>query len=159
MEADFQSVWSRVNGVVSEEAPETQLRRFLRNEAEDVCILRSILKRTCDALLCRRLTQICTEKTRQIKRLRTALYLLAGECECPAVTWKDDGTELLPTIRALHERVCLVAAAYRKAAAETDRIALETIYASLAEAETRHAASLLECAARLICLSGRAAPI
>lgn len=158
MEAEFSSVWSRVTGTASQEAPEAQLRRFLLAEAEDVYTLRLLLCRTCDAVLCRKLTQVCTEKTRQLKRLRTALYLLAGECECPAVSRKDTPQDLLPAIKTLYERVNAMAADYRKAAAETDRSALEILYASLSEAEARHAGCLSECAERLICLCGPKAP-
>lgn len=159
MEADFLSVWSRVIGSASQETPDIQLRRFLFIEAEDVCMLRTILSKTCDAVLCRRLSQVYTEKTRQLKRLRTALYLWTGDCECPAVSRNACPSELLPALKNLYERVCAEAAAYRKAAAETDRAALEAVYTSLAEAETRHSLCLMECVERLICLSGRKAPL
>lgn len=154
MEADFNSVWSRVIGNASPETPDVQLRRFLLSEAEDICMLRTMLRQTCDTILCRKFSQVCTEKSRQIKRLRTTLYLLAGECECPAADRIDDPPELLLALKALYERVCAEAAAYQKAAAETDRTALETIYTSLAEAESRHSVCLTDCAERLLCLSG-----
>ena len=159
MEADFLSVWNRVNGAAPPDTPEAQLRRFILSEAEDVCMLRTMLQKVCDNFLCRKLSQVCTEKTRQLKRLRTALYLLSGEYECPAITKKIDRPEPLPALKVLYERVCAESAEFRKAAAETDRTALETIYASLADAETRHAACLTECVERLLCLSGSKAPL
>ena len=159
METDFDSVWRRVNGNASPEAPETQLRRFLLSETEDICLLRKMLRQTCDAFLCRQLSQICTEKSRQLKRLRTALSLIAGDCECTAVDPKDPPPELLPALKHLYERVCSAAAAYRKAAAETDRPALETVYASLYEAELRHAGCLTDCVERMLFLSGSKAPL
>ena len=159
MEADFDSVWSRVSGNASREAPEAQLRRFLLSETEDVCMLKKMLRQTCDAFLCRKLTQVCTEKSRQIKRLRAACYLMTGECEYPASAQKEFSQELLQRLRSLYERVCSEAADYRKAASETDRTGLEVIYASMAEAESRHAECLADCVERMLCLSGPKAPI
>ena len=159
MEADFLSVWNRVNGAAPPDTPEAQLRRFILSEAEDVCMLRTMLQKVCDNFLCRKLSQVCTEKTRQLKRLRTALYLLASEYEYPTITQKIDRPEPLPALKVLYERVCAAAADYRKAASETDRAALEIVYASLAEAEARHAIRLSECAERLICLNGQKAPL
>lgn len=159
MEADFSTVWSRVIGSASQETPDVQLRRFLLSETEDVCLLRTILSKTCDTILCRKLSQVYTEKARQLKRLRTALYLLAGECKCPDASPTACPPELLPALKSLYERVCAEAAAYRKAAAEADRAALKTVYTALAEAETRHAMCLMECVERLLCLSGWKAPL
>ena len=159
MEADFSTVWSRVIGSASQETPEVQLCRFHLSETEDVCMLRAILSKTCDVILYRKLSQVYAEKVRQLKRLRTALYLLAGEYECPDASPTACPPELLPALKSLYERVCAEAADYRKAAAEADRAALKTVYTSLAEAETRHAMCLMECVERLICLSGRKAPL
>ena len=157
MEPDFASVWSRVSAASEPEAPEAQLRRFLLSEAEDICMLRTLSDHICDACVRSLLTGIRTDKLRQMKRLRAALYLLAGECECPPVQPRSEKIEPLPMLKALYERVGAAAAEYRKAAAGTDRLMLETVYSSLSEAEKRHEETLLECTGRVLNITCRTA--
>lgn len=157
MEPDFSSVWSRVTGATSAESPETQLRRFLLSEAEDADMLRTLLCQICDVCVRKCLTEVRAETLRQMKRLRAALYLLSGECECPAVKQDAERQEPLAILKALYERSERAAAEYRRAAAETDRAGLETIYASLAEAESRSTAALLKCTEQLLTVTCRSA--
>ena len=66
MEPDFTSVWNRVTASNPAEAPETQLRRFLLAEAEDVCILQTLLCLICDPCVRKRLSEVRAEKLRQM---------------------------------------------------------------------------------------------
>lgn len=148
METDFASVWSRVTGT-SADTPETQLRRFLKQKAEFACALKSAASLACDAVIRRKLTELYSENCRQMKRLRAALYLLAGECECPAIQKRDAPRSLPEALKQLYESADRAASGFRRAAGDTDRPALETLYAALADETKQQADCLLRLTERL----------
>lgn len=150
MEPDFSAVWSRVTGMTLPETPEDQLRRFLKLETETAAALKASAGLACDPSVRKQLMELQQETCRQIKRLRAALYLVAGECESPAPVCRKGSKNLLSELKGLYEACETTAAAYRTAGRKTDRTALETLYSSQAEAKERHAASLLELTERLL---------
>lgn len=153
MEADFAAVWSRVTGAPSpekSEAPDALLRRFLQQETGYALVLSAAAQMSCDPIVQRSLKEMHSETRRQMKRLRAALYLLSGVCDCPQPISFSGSTEPMTVLKQLYTNADAAASAYRNAAAETNRPALETLYASLAEAKAKHAACLLSITERFI---------
>ncbi len=148
MEPDFASVWARVSGT-SPEPPETQLRRFLQQESQQAFALSAAYSLACDGVLRCSLRELHGETCRHVKRLRAALYLLAGECECPKISESSNPRTLPLTLKALYADTVRASEAYRRAAASTDRPALETVFGSLAEAKRQQAEKLLSLTERL----------
>ncbi len=139
----FERVWDRVRGAQSRpprraDPQRAALEGFIAGEGRDAAFYRALARR-CSGDCRAEALRAARDEERHRKALGTEYYLLYGDSFLPRCSAPETAGVLSAARRAAVEEE-KGAAAYRRAAGETQSPRLRALYESLARDEERHAA-------------------
>ena len=148
MESGFASVWNRVTGSCPAEDEQTKLRRWIRDEAENIRAYEALLRGTQPKPANTMLRQVLNEKRRRLKRLQTMFFLRTGDIYVFTLPEEAKPPSFLQGLRHQYAEELAQAESFRQASSAGSD--LGEVCALLAEENRAAAARLRSLAERLL---------